>query len=338
MLTIAIPTRNRRRSLYARLGELREIAEKREDIVVLVSDNSDEPDHEIQHRYPFVRYHWNQCNIGGGANFMRCIELAETEWVWLRGDDDPIHAAQITDVLDALLEMSDADVVLLSHKLDSRLRLSGLHEEEPFPFDLLQSAGWISHVLFRVSSAKRNIRWGYFGIASGFAHFALLLGMMRNPGYRSGWVVPYSLKKGQFRDGLDDAAPKWQYLETMLLRFPGVFSVLPDHLRYKAYRAWASSLSFRLLLRSLVGTKIGYYAPERITWELFRYIRQGGRWRLAISLYLAGQIPSRIYCLVVPKLRDWVGIPVPSWVQGKQYHDLVRARIEKCRRIYEPFI
>jgi len=35
-----------------------------------------------------LRYHKNLANIGGGANFLKCFELAETEWLWVIGDDD----------------------------------------------------------------------------------------------------------------------------------------------------------------------------------------------------------------------------------------------------------
>lgn len=92
-LTIAIPTYNRSSYLARLLGLL--TATNLNNIKILIVDNSSTDDTEqVAASYcnkaqkQAVSYCRNPVNIGGDANVLRCFELADTEWLWIVGDDD----------------------------------------------------------------------------------------------------------------------------------------------------------------------------------------------------------------------------------------------------------
>jgi hypothetical protein len=92
-LTVAIPTYNRNETLLEHLSHLLPQLEGRARLLIL--DNaSPQPVAEtlapLLAKYPRAdcRIVRHAANVGGNANILRCIELCETEWVWLLGDDD----------------------------------------------------------------------------------------------------------------------------------------------------------------------------------------------------------------------------------------------------------
>jgi GT2 family glycosyltransferase len=85
------------------------------DVSLLVIDNrSTDRTHDVVHAaieanpQHEIRYLRNKANIGGDANFLRCIESAETEWVWLFGDDDEPTPNSIGAVLAKIREYPGA--------------------------------------------------------------------------------------------------------------------------------------------------------------------------------------------------------------------------------------
>jgi glycosyltransferase involved in cell wall biosynthesis len=96
-LTIAIPTWRRaaalERQLALVLGGL-----PHADVEVLVGDNgSDDATPEViaasAARDGRVRSYRNPVNLGCDANYLRLIEWARGEWIWLLGDDEPLDPA-----------------------------------------------------------------------------------------------------------------------------------------------------------------------------------------------------------------------------------------------------
>jgi glycosyltransferase involved in cell wall biosynthesis len=92
LLTICIPTYNR----PEKIGSMLKYLSKTNGIEfanILVLDNHSEiPVIEIYESLNFnlknIKIFRNNLNIGGNANIMKCIEFAESEWIWLLGDDD----------------------------------------------------------------------------------------------------------------------------------------------------------------------------------------------------------------------------------------------------------
>lgn len=90
-LTIAIPTYNRAGHVEARLREI--IPQLTEGMCLHVFDNcSTDNTAEVvaSFKHPALRYSCSRQNMGMCRNICRGLEEAETEWVWILGDDDPI--------------------------------------------------------------------------------------------------------------------------------------------------------------------------------------------------------------------------------------------------------
>ncbi len=91
-LTIAIPTFNRTQVLIENLKHLLPQIDENIDILIIdnhsdekVEDNLKELIKNYQNKIKFIR---NKANIGGNANVLRCIELCESDYIWILGDDD----------------------------------------------------------------------------------------------------------------------------------------------------------------------------------------------------------------------------------------------------------
>jgi glycosyltransferase involved in cell wall biosynthesis len=95
LLTIAIPTYNRRILLENALNSLEKI--NFSDVEILISDNcsTDGTDLFIRSymgRYPRIKYYRNSENIGPDKNFLNCLEKATGEFVLLLSDDDMVDS------------------------------------------------------------------------------------------------------------------------------------------------------------------------------------------------------------------------------------------------------
>jgi glycosyltransferase involved in cell wall biosynthesis len=91
-LSICIPTYNRPEKIRSTIIKLAGI--KQIDFVkILIVDNCSpvsvlEIYNNLGIKLKNIRIVRNSTNIGIAANIMRCIEYAETDWIWLLSDDD----------------------------------------------------------------------------------------------------------------------------------------------------------------------------------------------------------------------------------------------------------
>lgn len=115
LLTIAIPTYNRRDLLKRALESI--VPQLNSKIEVLVSDNAsdDGTDEMIVQSFPMVRYIKNEINKGADYNFLQCYREAKGKYVILLGSDDRIAAGAI-DYLTNFLEKNDCDLVFLNFR------------------------------------------------------------------------------------------------------------------------------------------------------------------------------------------------------------------------------
>lgn len=107
LLTIAIPTYNRRDCLAQLLEILLPQLEGETRVELVVSDNASQDDtHAVVasflRRGLELRYSRNEKNLGADGNFIRCYELARGEYVWIFGDDDIILPGGLHYVLKCL--------------------------------------------------------------------------------------------------------------------------------------------------------------------------------------------------------------------------------------------
>ena len=115
LLTIAIPTYNRRDLLKRALESI--VPQLNSKIEVLVSDNAsdDGTDEMIVQSFPMVRYIKNEINKGADYNFLQCYREAKGKYVILFGSDDRMSAGAI-DYLTGFLETNDCDLVFLNYR------------------------------------------------------------------------------------------------------------------------------------------------------------------------------------------------------------------------------
>jgi abequosyltransferase len=119
-LTIAIPTYNRKEAITSKVNEISSYITNQnlsEQIELLIVDNcsSEYNIYEIlghEKETSFVNVQKNSGNIGAGSNFLRCLELANSEYVWLLGDDEILDLSYLENLATTL---QDKDCYLLPH-------------------------------------------------------------------------------------------------------------------------------------------------------------------------------------------------------------------------------
>lgn len=117
LLTIAIPTFNRKellkRALYSVLYQMEDGME------VLVMDNASDDGTDamvaaLQNQYPTLRYEKNDENIGADRNFLKCLKESKGKYVLLLGSDDVLLNGAVQHITSFLRE-HDVSAVFLNH-------------------------------------------------------------------------------------------------------------------------------------------------------------------------------------------------------------------------------
>lgn len=118
-LGIAIPTYNRSQKLRELLDSIVPQAIKWNVSIFIVDDNSsDRTDvvlKEFSKNFPLLKYKKNRRNLGMYLNTLEAMEFAESQFVWIMGDDDTVKEEGIERVLTSLSE--NVDYVVLNSVL-----------------------------------------------------------------------------------------------------------------------------------------------------------------------------------------------------------------------------
>jgi len=180
ILTIAIPTFNRCQVLKQTLDSFIPLLNSSVSLLVIDNCSTDGTQNVVQAAIEAspqheIRYLRNKGNIGGGANIIRCIENAETEWVWLFGDDDEPTPNSVGAVLAKIREYPDA----FSMNFETSLSINNVWEKTHRTTDivsrnydeLLNNMLDFSNFLFISATVFNRIRaFGYLGTAYKFLH------------------------------------------------------------------------------------------------------------------------------------------------------------------------
>jgi glycosyltransferase involved in cell wall biosynthesis len=113
LLTIAIPTYNRHEIFSRNIPHvLAAVAGHQSEVEIVVVDNGSSPAYELPDAAidSGVQLHRNPANIGLGGNLLRCIEHAQGRFVWLLGDDDPVHSSSVATILEVIRSLSGRNV------------------------------------------------------------------------------------------------------------------------------------------------------------------------------------------------------------------------------------
>ena len=180
-LTISIPTYNRNETLAYNLAYL--LPQLTPQCKLVILDNcSDVPVEEtlrpLLAKYPdapceIVR---NPVNIGANANITRCLEVCETPWLWVLGDDDTPQPDAIATVLRHIAAHPNA--VYINFAWDELRRATfttrGV-DEMAEKLDKSANLPWISSSVRRAEVMRAQVKFGYQYAYSLLPHVAILL-------------------------------------------------------------------------------------------------------------------------------------------------------------------
>ncbi|MDW5549191.1 glycosyltransferase family 2 protein [Methanosarcina sp.] len=195
-LTIAIPTYNREKNVRSKIEEIStHIIENGLDdfICLMIVDNysNDYDLEQLKSEYKsinFIQFHKNLSNIGAGANFLRCVELANSEYVWLLGDDENLELKNLDShsLLKKLLEsLKDCDCYLLPHN-ESYAERAAYFGKFRSVDDLLDnyfhfgSFFVLSIYIFKKDSAIKYMKMAYEAILYQHPYSAIALQMLES--------------------------------------------------------------------------------------------------------------------------------------------------------------
>ncbi|MCC7384156.1 MAG: glycosyltransferase family 2 protein [Deltaproteobacteria bacterium] len=104
-LSICLPTYNRASFLRGALESI--CTQATDDLEIVVSDNASTDDTpgvvaDFARRYPFVRGHRHEANLGFDRNFKSLVELAKGAYCWTLGDDDWLEPGALAKVYGGL--------------------------------------------------------------------------------------------------------------------------------------------------------------------------------------------------------------------------------------------
>lgn len=107
LLSICIPTYNRKKELSECLESIFSQAYSREDIEVLVSDNNSSDStfdtvRAFKEKGHPISYYKNESNVGPENNFRLAMLRAKGKYVWLIGDDDKLGENSIIEVVKSI--------------------------------------------------------------------------------------------------------------------------------------------------------------------------------------------------------------------------------------------
>jgi len=118
LLGYCIPTYNRRDSLKVILKSLLSQI-KSYEIPIYISDNASEDGTEdmvkdLQREYPFIFYKKQEFNKGIDINMLDVIQMADTKYAWLLGDDDIVIKKGLEYIYNLLKRDGDLSLILFN--------------------------------------------------------------------------------------------------------------------------------------------------------------------------------------------------------------------------------
>ena len=182
-LTVAIPTYNRHECLVSTIKRL--IPQLTPECQLLIVDNASQPSAIdavggvlAEFGISSARVVRNNTNIGGNANIVRCMELCESEWLWIVSDDDRIWDDAVEKIFDGIDNQPTCICVNFAQSSHPRSEASTTCGRTEF----LNMVGrhfytllFVSTSVYKVKAILPFIAHGYMQIASCAPHLAVLL-------------------------------------------------------------------------------------------------------------------------------------------------------------------
>ena len=123
-LAICIPTYNRSYHLENCLNTILNNGKIINDIEICISDNNstDNTKNVIEHykKYLKINHNINNKNIGVAKNILKSVEISNSEFCWVIGDDDMLLEYSIQEALNLIHKYQKADYFYVNSSFISR--------------------------------------------------------------------------------------------------------------------------------------------------------------------------------------------------------------------------
>ncbi|CAD6873743.1 glycosyltransferase family 2 protein [Methylomonas fluvii] len=147
------------------------------------TDNTKDVVVKFQNVWPNLKYQKNKYNIGGNGNILRAIEITDSEYCWIIGDDDDWHL-QFIDELIEVLKSQNADIIRLGWLVEGCSKgksipaLDLAYNEQLF----FASISMISATIIRRSVASAHLPSAYMNIGDAYPQLvSTMLSMQEKP-------------------------------------------------------------------------------------------------------------------------------------------------------------
>lgn len=180
ILTIAIPTYNRPEKVRNTI--LRLIPQLNDHVFLRVLDNHSDVDIKsfvqsditpaVANKIEIIRH---RINIGADANFARCVELCETPYFWMVGDDDKVEPDAVEIILKEIKLYKDLDLIGFNFSSNccpvKRLSPVKIRNTRELAYKLDSFGNWlfISTSVYKTKEYLKYIYmsgWGAYSMAS----------------------------------------------------------------------------------------------------------------------------------------------------------------------------
>lgn len=314
ILTIVIPTYERPEALARTVRSL--LPQLHTDCRLIIIDNcSPTPAHDVlaphlQAGMP-VEIRRNPVNIGGNANICRCLEVSESDWTWVVGDDDVIVDGAVRLVLGAIRTSKPQSILLNFNNpaLKEPVTCTSItslmeHASQATCGNLL----FITACIFRTSLLRSHLHQAYTWISTCGPHLALTLHHMF---HHQSMVELYPENLRSEASIVQKGGPGLMivYGLSQLGQLPTPWSSNRALRRYIAHQLpepqsciYEVLLGYRRGVQSSLGTLILFnriarakYPLAMRPWQWCRFLAAFARTSLRMFLQFARVIPRRVY-------------------------------------------
>lgn len=169
LLSICIPTYNRcdllRENLIRLVRQVDEVLESKVEILVSNNSSTDETDKMVKALIcdgKQIIYNKNKENLGPDKNFLKCIDLARGEYVWILGDDDYLKDGAIKKVISILQNNQLGLLHIQTGDQNNDLICNVYNSQEDFLKDV---SFWLTYISGNIFNKKyiRGFKHDYTG-------------------------------------------------------------------------------------------------------------------------------------------------------------------------------
>jgi glycosyltransferase involved in cell wall biosynthesis len=297
-----IITYNRAHELEKTLAAFAALQDRNLILHVLDNCSTDETPAVVsafQKTWPGLRYHRNTYNIGGNANILRAIELTQSVYAWVIGDDDIWHLQQIEEVI-MVLQAQQADIIRLGWLIapefaGKTVPASTLFQNEKYFF---ASLSMISATIVRRDVVSRHLNWAYQNICYAYPQLVPLI-----RAYQEQPLVVYSVKDalmthtpsqepGYFIGDLEWYVA-WFHTARFFKQSQQQQAFIAESVRYMIRPKQGQGQEFLWLLKVILNAKAQGISQWKYLFQLL-IIGKGWRLRLVGLILLYGCFPMRL--------------------------------------------